>query len=206
MEGTALDYALAGAVLVELVMCGRVSSAGDGGKKGRLLVRDTSPIDDPILDRALDRLDAKDPVKAQRALELLTKGLRAAVLERLTDRGLVRREEHKVLWIFARTSWPVAAAEHEKLVRARLSKALVGGQIPDAHTGSLISLLDAVDTLHKVVTGDRKQLKARAAEVGTSEWASGAVKEAVEAVQAAVMMAAVVVATTAATAGSSGSC
>ncbi len=207
VDGMVLDLALAGAVLVELVMSGRVSSAGpaDDAKKGRLLVRDTSPIDDPILDQALDRLDAKDPVKAQRAVELLTKGLRPAVLERLTDRGLVRREEHKVLGIFPRKSWPAAAAEHEKGVRARLSKALVGGQAPDVHTGSLISLLDAVDALHKVVTDDRKQLKARAAEIGTSAWAGGAVKEAVEAVQAAVMMAAVLAATTAATAAGTSS-
>jgi hypothetical protein len=206
VDGTALDNALAGAVLLELVESGRVSPAGpaDDAKEGRLLVRDASPTGDPVLDQALDRLEAKDPVKAQRAVQLLTKGLRPVVLERLADRGLVRREERKLLGIFPRTSWPAAATEHEQLVRARLAEVLVGGQAPDAHTGGLVSLLSAINAVHKVVRGDRKQLKARAVEVGTGAWAGDAVNKAVEAVQTAVTAA--VVAATAGADGGSSSC
>jgi Golgi phosphoprotein 3 (GPP34) len=191
VDGTALDNALAGAVLLELAQTGRLSPAGpgDAARKGRLVVRDPSPTGEELLDRALARLDAKGPVKAERAVELLTKGLRPALLQRLAERGALRQERSKVFGIFPRTTWPVAAVEHQRQVRARLSDVLNGGQTPDAYTGGLISLLHAIDAVHKVVPGDRKQLKARAAAVGTAAWTSDAVRKAVEAVQTAVIAA-----------------
>jgi hypothetical protein len=206
VDGTALDYALAGAVLLELAESGRVSPAGsaDDAKEGRLLVGDASPTGDGVLDRALDRLNAKDPVKAQRAVELLAKDLRPAVLEQLANRGLVRREEHRVLGIFPRTSWPAADAEWETSVRARLTAVLVGGQAPDAHIGGLVCLLHAINAVHKVVKGDRKQLRARAAEISAGAWTGDAVKKAVEAVEAAVMVAVTTATTAEATSGDDG--
>ena len=66
----------------------------------------------------------------------------------------------------------------------------------------LISLVHAVKAEHKVVEGQRKQLRARAAEVADGEWAGQAVRKAVEAVQASVM-AAVVASTVAVNAASS---
>src|SRR3712207_4998999 len=95
VDGTALDNALAGAILIELVQGGRVSEAGpaDDAKDGRLLVRSAVPTGDPVVDDALARLDAKDPVKGQRAVEIIAKKLRGTLLEQLAGRGVLRRED-----------------------------------------------------------------------------------------------------------------
>jgi hypothetical protein len=196
VDGTSWDNVLAGAVLLELANAGRVSPAGaeDDAKEGRLVVRDGSATGDPVLDIGLSRLETK-PVKGKRAVELLVKGTRDAVLERLGERGLVRREESKLLGIFPRKSWPAADTEHESEIRQRLTGVLFDGKEPDAHIGGLVSLLHAINAVHKVVDGDKKQLRARAKEIAQGEWAGAAVKEAVQAVQA--VMIAVIAATTA---------
>ena len=52
VDGTRRDYAVAGAVLVELARLGRVSPAepGDDAKEGYAVVREGSPTGDPVLD------------------------------------------------------------------------------------------------------------------------------------------------------------
>jgi hypothetical protein len=59
----------------------------------------------------------------------------------------------------------------------------------------LVSLLVAVDAASKVVpSDDRRAVKRRAREVAGGEWAGGAVRKAIEAVNAAVTAAVVVAA------------
>lgn len=193
MDKLALDNAVAGAVLLELANLGRVTPAeeDDNSKDDRLIVRDSSSTGDSVLDNGLSRLEIK-PIKGKRAVELLVKGTRDAVLDRLVERGLVRREESKVLGMFPRKSWPVTDTEHENEVRDRLNAVLLRGEDPDAHVGGLVALLNAVGAIHKVVEGNKKELKARAKEVAEGEWAGAAVKQAITKVQATITAAIVV--------------
>ena len=195
-DGTSTDHALAGAVLVDLVNAGRVAEEAK-----KLHVMDTSTLDEPVLEAGLTRLAEKAPVKPQRAVEVLTKDVRDAVLEQLEGRGLIRREKSRVLGLFPRTSWPAVDSAHENSVRAELTAALVGGERPSERAGTLIALLHAINVVPKVVEGDKKALKARAKEISEGDWASAAVRKSVQAVQAGVT-AAVMVATTAGGTGS----
>jgi hypothetical protein len=107
----------------------------------------------------------------------------------LVNRGLVRREESKVLGLFPRTSWSAVDSAHEDEVRTGLVAVLVNGQQPDAQIGGLVALLHAVNAVHKVVDGDKKALRARAKQISEDNWAGTAVKKAVQAVQAGVIAA-----------------
>jgi hypothetical protein len=104
-----------------------------------------------------------------------------------------------VLGLFPRKSWPAVDSAHEDSVRAELTAALVGGERPSDRAGALIALLHAIGAVPKVVQGDKKAIKARAGEIGEGDWASAAVKKAVQAIQAAVTAAIVVASTTGAT-------
>jgi hypothetical protein len=185
VNSTSADNALAGAVLLDLVHAERVDAPEDK----KLRVRDASPLGDPVLDAGLQRLGDKDSLKPQRAVELLRKNVRKAVLDQLVNRGLVRREESKVLGLFPRTSWPAVDSAHEDEVRTGLAAALVDGEQPDARAGGLVALLHAVNAVHKVVDGDKKALRARAKQISEDNWAGTAVKKAVQAVQAGVIAA-----------------
>lgn len=199
VDSTRLDRVLAGGLLVELALAGRVTPAAEGEavKKGRLVARDGAPTGDELLDRTLSRLAAK-PVKPERAVEQLTKGLRRELLTRLAGSGLLREQRGRTLGIFPTTSWPAIDTAHETQLRAELSEVLLAGRQPSERTAALVSLLAAVDRAAKVIAAeDRRAVKRRAKEIADGEWAGAAVKKAVDSVNAALMVA-VVAATSAA--------
>ncbi|TCC60368.1 GPP34 family phosphoprotein [Kribbella pittospori] len=198
-----LDYSLAGAVLIELTLLGKIdiTVAGDGDKPGRLKVLDSSPTGDAVLDERLAFIADKPGKRPKDQIGRLSKKLRDQLLAQLAPRGVLEADEGKVLGLFPVTRWPAKDARHEAQVRAALESVLKVGTTPDERTGALIALLSALNVVPKVVTDavDKKALKQRAKQLAESDWASDAVKKAVSEMQAAVTTA-IIVASTAATA------
>ncbi|MFG1628367.1 GPP34 family phosphoprotein [Kribbella sp. NPDC049227] len=198
-----LDYALAGAVLIELTLLGKIdiTTAGDGVKPGRLKVLDPSPTGDAILDERLAFIADKPGKRPKDRIGRLSKKLRDRLLMQLAGRGVLQADEDKVLGLFPVTRWPAKDARHEAEVRTALDSALKVGTTPNERTGALIALLSALNVVPKVVTDavDKKALKQRAKQLADSDWAADAVKKAVTEMQAAVT-ATIIVASTAATA------
>ncbi|MGL4175509.1 MAG: GOLPH3/VPS74 family protein, partial [Dermatophilaceae bacterium] len=123
--------------------------------------------------------------------------------EMLAAKGLVRREDGRVLGLFPTTRWPAADARAEAEVRAELRAALVDGAEPTTRAVALASLLLALDQLNLVVDKpDRKAAKARAKQLADGHPAGDAVAAAVKAARDTVMIA--VVAATAGSAASAG--
>jgi len=206
VDGTKLDHALAGAVLLELTLSGAVDLAGaqDSVKPGRVVIRNSGATGDGVLDEGLRRVARKAGRKPKDVVPALTKGLRAQLYEQLAGRGIVQAERDKVLGLFPRTRWPVADSEHERRIRTQLRDQLVHGVSADERTGALISLLSAIDAVSTVIDPrdaglDKRELNNRAKAIAEGQWASEAVRKAVEAVNAGVT--AVVAATVASTAG-----
>jgi len=200
-----LDYALAGAVLIELTMLGKLDIAGEGEevKRGRLKVLDAAPTGDAILDERLAYVADKPGKRPKDQIGRLSKKLRDQLLARLAERGVLTADEGKVLGIFPVTRWTAKDARHEAEVRSALESVLKVGTSPDERTGALIALLSALNVVPKIVTDavDKKALKQRAKEIAESDWAADAVKKAVAEMQAAVTAAIVVSATAASTGG-----
>jgi Golgi phosphoprotein 3 (GPP34) len=200
-----VDVALGGANLIELTLLERV---GLDDRK-RVVVHDPSSTGDPILDGALGIIGARQGKKPKSVVEALGKNLRTALYGRLVAAGVLRAEESKVLGLFPVHRWPAARAEHEEHVRTQLTQVLVQRTTPDSRTAALVSLLYALKSEQRIVDPKehgltRKELQTRAKEISTGDWASEAVRQAIEAMTAAVVAsttAAVVASTTAATAG-----
>ena len=202
-DGTKLDHAVAGAVLLELALQGRVDVAGadEEVRKGRLVVRDQSPTGNAILDDALALIADKRGKKPDSVIGPLSKGLRNRLLGGLADRGILRREDGRILGIFPTTKWPAADSHHENSLRSRLHDILVIGMTPDDRAGALVSLLSAIDVVPKIVeSSDKRAVKRRAKEIAQGAWAADAVRRAIEAVNAATV--AMIAATSAASSGS----
>ncbi|NUT97882.1 MAG: GPP34 family phosphoprotein [Saccharothrix sp.] len=194
----ALGYGLAGAVLVELAIAGRVEVADK-----RVVVLSTERIGHDVLDEALTRM-ADDPLRKPKTwVEKLSKGLTDRVLDGLADAGVLRREQDKVLLIFPRTRFPSPGGVEPPLeteVRARLTRAVATDGPVDPRTAALCALIRAVQFEGKVFTDQpRDRLKRRLKEISEGDWAADATRKAIEEVQAAVsvmMVAAIVPATT----------
>jgi Golgi phosphoprotein 3 GPP34 len=201
-----LDYALAGAVLIELTLLGKldITGPGDPGKAGRLKIVDDLPTGEPVLDERLAYVADKPGKRPKDQIGRMSKHLRDQLLTRLDERGVLQAAEGKVLGLFPVTRWPAKDARHEAAVRSRLESVLKVGATPDERTSALIALLSALNVVPKVVTDavDKRALKQRAKEIAESDWAADAVKKAVTEMQAAVT-AAIVASTTAAAVSSS---
>lgn len=201
VDGTKLPRVLAGAVLLELALDGYVTPAegGEDVKKGRLAVRLDGTPDDPILARTVEVIrESRRPMKPEAAIEKLDSEMRAAVFERVIDRGWVREDRRKILGIFPSKIWPPVDESHERGVRRDLEQVLVDGLDPNPRTAALISLLSAVDAAAKAFPdADRKAIRKRAKDIAEEEWAGAAVRKAVDAINSAVFVAVMVPAMTA---------
>ncbi|MEC3975320.1 GOLPH3/VPS74 family protein [Amycolatopsis sp. H20-H5] len=193
-----LDVMLAGAVLAELALRGRVELLGEG--TGRLVVVNKGPTGSPVLDDAVTRLATLDqPIPQDAVNSLAWRGLMEPLLAGLADRGVLRREQRRVLGVFPATRWPVEDDRHEQDVLRSLGDVLIDGAEPDDRTAVLVGVLSAADAVMKVLEfppgTDLRAVRARCDEIAAGEWASDAVRRAIASISAGV--AAVFVATTA---------
>jgi Golgi phosphoprotein 3 (GPP34) len=200
VPGDQLDKGLGGANLVELTLMGRVDLSGtqgeDGaGKPGRLVVRDSSPAGDEVLDAALRIVLAHAGRKPSAVIRPLGKDLRRTLYERLAASGAVRAERGRALGVFPVRRWPAQDAGHEAEVRQLVTQALVQHAAPDPGTAALIALVHALRCEHKIVDPrlsglSRRQLRTRAEEITEGGWAPESVRTMIDAIAAAVKAAA----------------
>ncbi|WP_381795002.1 GPP34 family phosphoprotein [Streptomyces niveus] len=180
-EGT-LYYTLGGAVLVELGLGKHVRiDENDKGLNG-LKVHAVAgpPLEDPVLRAAHDQV-AKRERGVQTLLIEIGTGLRETVLDRLVERGMLRRETKKTLGLFRTTATTAADTGHKKALVERVRAVLVDGAEPDARTAALVGLLSASGTLpslHRSIPWSGK-VYTRAKELEQSSWGAEAVNSAV---------------------------
>lgn len=154
LPGPASDLALAGAILMELALAGRIDTDLD-----RLLVVQKRPTGDAVLDGVLERLSAAGTVRTSRwwIQDLARTGaaLRAMVLERLVAGGVLRRIEDRFLWVFPERRYPKAEGRAETAeVRRRLRGVLLEDDIPDPRDALLIGLARSTGLVPLVLSED----------------------------------------------------
>ncbi|MFD3374199.1 MULTISPECIES: GPP34 family phosphoprotein [unclassified Streptomyces] len=184
-----LYYTLGGAVLVELALDGQVMvDENDQGLNG-LKVHAVSgdPLSDPVLRTAHDKVTHRVRGVQTLLIEIGT-GLRETVLDRLVERGMLRRESKKTLGVFRSTSTTAADTRHKQALMERVRAVLVYGEEPDARTAAVIGLLSAsgsLPSLHRSIPWSGKVYE-RAKELEQASWGAEAVNTAVMRTVAAV--------------------
>lgn len=137
--GMAADLAMAGAMLMELALAGRIDSDPD-----QLYQTDAAPLGEAPLDALLARIGAQQPPQLSRWwMETLAREaakLRAAWLERLVGRGILKREKGRVLWVFPDHRYPKRDDRQTREVRARLRGVILADEIPEPRDAMLIGL------------------------------------------------------------------
>lgn len=194
-----VDAGLGGSVLVELVLMNRVdlSRDGDQGKPGRIIVRDSSPTGDGILDAALGIVSTRQGKKPSTVIKPLSQKLRQTLYERLAMSGVIRAEEGRILGIFPTHHWPAKDARHEIELHRQVTQMLVQQTTPNMRSVVLIAVLHALGCEHKIVDCrqyelSRRQLRARAQQIAGGNCPSAAVRKAIDDTMAAVRAAAAV--------------
>ncbi len=152
-QGMAAGTALAGAVLMELSLQGRVDTDGE-----KLLLPSGTPTGHTVLDDALRVLTLQAPADSRAALMLLARdndARRAAILQSLVAQGLLREARGGFLRLFG-TRYPKAEGREETTaeVRTRLRDLVLGQDLPESRDALLLGLVRSSGLLRLLFTNE----------------------------------------------------
>lgn len=186
LQSARMDNALASAVLLELTAKGRTRIQQDHKPDaGNVAVLDTTPLGDPILDSALQRISGQRSIALEDAISAIDTGLREQVLDRAVANGRLRASKRKMLGFISRDSWPAGDTTHKQSLLHRLHRVLINGQTPEADDVALVGLVYVFDQAHKLVSGagmSRRDIQRRADDITTGDLAGTDVRETLNAI------------------------
>ncbi len=177
----ALDFGLAGGVVMELVLREAVRLEGK-----KLVASDHRPQGDDVLDSALLRIRSSHRPRDPKhwVVQLGRAHLKHQLLHRLVERGTLGAQEQRVLGLFRTTRHELLDAAPRAEVLGRVERALLGEGDLDARTASLVALVSACGLVDRVVAGDRRrEARQRATAIATGDVGGRAVSSAIRAAQ-----------------------
>lgn len=151
LPANALDFALTSAVLMELAQAGRIDTDLE-----QLVVVSDEPLGDPVLDPILAAIArSKETYNAQRWVSVLAQEatpIRERALDKLVERGILRREKHKLLWVLGKRRYPVVDSTEQREVKLRILGIVLSDEIPDPRDVVIIALADACRLFDEVLS------------------------------------------------------
>ena len=137
-----LEYALAGAVLMDLALEGRIDTDPE-----RLFVIDSTPLEDDLLDPTLARIaqsvEMRDTGHWINQTAAYAGDIHELSLARLVERGILKRDDDRFMWVFQTRRYPIIDNKTVREVKLRIMEVLFSDEIPDARDIVIISLSDA---------------------------------------------------------------
>lgn len=207
-SGSWPDLALAGAVLSELALQEAIELE-QKRRRSVVIPRGGEGLEHPLAIRALERMtEARRPISAQSWVTRLAgmKRLREEAAGRLLERGVLRREEDRILLVFRRLRFPQEDSAPQDAVVERVRRAIRSEGNVDVRTASLVGIASVTNLLQPFF--ERKELRQRRRRIKAiveANPAAVAANEAVKAVQAAIIASTAAASTAAASAASSSS-
>lgn len=143
------EYALAAAVLFDLALAGKIDTDTE-----EITIVDRGPTGTALLDQVLAAMAAQPELTTvQQWIEELGRrrdDLEGEALRSLAERGVLRHEKTKRLWIIDVERFPLVDLGEQKFVKRRLERAVLSDEIPAARDIMLVSLVEACGLLGQV--------------------------------------------------------
>lgn len=180
-----IDLILGGAVMADLIVQRRLELTEPNRitKNRTVVVVDTTPTGDRILDEALERIAARRSTRSHVVVSRISKGVRDQLLERLAGRGLLVSDVRRLAGILPVKAWPAVDTSNTLKLRRDLQNVLVGEKQPTPQEAAIISLLFAARRTRKVLGNpelDHRELKQRAKAIAEASPAAEAVRQAID--------------------------
>lgn len=146
-----LDHALAGSVLMDLALEHRIDTDLE-----RLMLMDATPIGDELLDGTLAEIVDQDEQRdARHWVQLIAShadAIRDTALARLCERGVLDRQERRVLGLLRSERYPVVDGKFTRSLKERITNVLFSTDVPSPHDIVLIGLADACHVLRHLLS------------------------------------------------------
>ncbi len=184
-----INYGLAGAVIMELALRKRVEL-----RDKKIIVIDDSLTGDSVLDEAL--LNIKNQRKSRDAGYWVNKlsskiKIKDLMIDRLVEKRIVRKEEHKILWIFDSFRYPMKDSIEEHEIKEKIRKIVLHKDIAETETrvAVLIGLINACRLTNEIFSKEeRKEADKRIREMIKKDLMSKAVADTIAAIEAAIIV------------------
>ena len=153
-----LQYGVSGALLAELALMGKIGV--DDKKKLELL--DCSLCGDELLDRTLTKIVKSDRLRKMTHWVKLfgsnSKKTYKELGERLVEKGILKKEPRKYLWVIPSEAFPEKDASAKYLIKNKLRAVVLTGKKPEADVLALLSLVRACNMLDSIFTKDELKM------------------------------------------------
>ena len=189
-------YSVAGAMLSELMILGRISLRED--KLRSVALVDDKPTDCELLDELLAQINGSEKDRGLQdwiSVAAGIKDLNHRLAASLCDLGILQQDERKALFIFTQRVYPELDGTCEDSIRRRMADVMFYPDTKaDTRTSALIALSYHAGLLKANFAPDQlQQHRTRIKELASGEHlASDATKAAIEASQAAIFVATMV--------------
>ena len=142
-EGSTLFHILAGAVLTELAINNQVEINDRTTLRGRevRVIAGNAPVD-PLLLTTWERIE-KRPTDVHSLILEIGPHMRAAFIDRLAQRGLIRTEKKKFLGFIPDTAISEGDTPRRDELMTAVRAVLLDGAEPEARIGAIVALLSA---------------------------------------------------------------
>jgi hypothetical protein len=214
-EGTVMDFgthwrfAVAGAVIAELLLGGRLQAVRERKKVFLEPAGDATSPDDPLLAECLERVrGAKRRATVQIWVRRFARlgRLNHRVAAPLCRRGILRESEQRVLRLFRQRVYPELDPRPEKALRERMRRAIFGTSTRIApRTAIVVNLARSANLLDRIFEAKKlRARKKRLQRLAAGDLVGGAAQKAVQEATAAAVMVSVMIPAVSGTAVSSG--
>lgn len=150
----AFDYAIAGALMMELAFLNQLDTDADN-----VIMLDTKPTNDPLLDEALliiSGLGAQPSIVATiEALAAKAEHFEPRIFASLVHKGILEEREKRFLWMKGERTYPMIDGKEETEVRTRIRMTILAEDvIPDPKDVVIIALMEATKLYRVIFIGD----------------------------------------------------
>lgn len=156
-DQVSLSYALIGAVLCELSFMGKIDTDAE-----KLYLLNKEPTGKPVLDSILNIIsenNAQMPVSYW--LKILLSNASSTedmVLEQLIKKGILKKIDEKIFWVFHTRRYPIINNKEIKSVEERIKHLVLNeSDFPDPREAVLVSLIKASNLFETILSP--KELK-----------------------------------------------
>ena len=146
----ALNYALAGGVLMDLAMDNRIDTDLE-----KLTLIDGAPTGDSLLDPTLADIQSIEERNLSFWVERTAHNgdaIREEALARLVSEGILEERDERFLWVFKSRRYPAVQGEVEREVKLRIMGVLFSDEIPDPRDVMIICLADACGIFSRLLS------------------------------------------------------
>lgn len=176
-----LDWALAGSIIVELVLAQRIS-VGDGDV---ITLVDSTPTGIAHMDIVL--AEAESAAKVPQLLRRARQGVSGYTVSALVDRGLVQPKRGWLLGVIPVYRYPSGDVSTKYAVRDLLVETVLKGHVPSDRTAALIGVLYAANLWRRSVpTGRRFRVRRRMGEIAKGQGMDPTVRKTISRTKSAV--------------------